>query len=60
MNEDGKAFILSGEGETGQGHWTAMCQIAAEELGVPFSDVAISEGRHRPRHLLPRQLRQPG
>ena len=43
MNEDGKAFILSGEGETGQGHWTAMCQIAAEELGVPFSDVAISE-----------------
>ena len=43
MNEDGKAFILSGEGETGQGHWTAMCQIAAEELGIPFSDVAISE-----------------
>jgi len=43
VNEDGKAFILSGEGETGQGHWTAMCQIAAEELGIPFEDVAISE-----------------
>lgn len=43
INEDGKAFILSGEGETGQGHWTAMCQIAAEELGIPFEDVAISE-----------------
>lgn len=42
VNEDGKALILSGEGEVGQGAHTAMCQIAAEELGVPLEDVEIS------------------
>jgi CO/xanthine dehydrogenase Mo-binding subunit len=42
INEDGKALILSGEGECGQGAHTAMCQIAAEELGIPIEDVEIS------------------
>jgi len=42
INEDGKALILSGEGECGQGVYTAMCQIAAEELGIPVEDVEIS------------------
>jgi len=42
INEDGKALILSGEGECGQGVHTAMCQIAAEELGVAIEDVEIS------------------
>jgi len=42
INEDGKALILSGEGECGQGVHTAMCQIAAEEIGVPVEDVEIS------------------
>ena len=42
-NEDGKIFILSGEGEIGQGASTVFCQIAAEELGVPLSDVSISQ-----------------
>lgn len=42
INEDGKALILSGEGECGQGVHTAMCQIAAEELGIPVEDVEIS------------------
>jgi 4-hydroxybenzoyl-CoA reductase alpha subunit len=42
INEDGKALILSGEGECGQGAHTVMCQIAAEELGVPVEDVEIS------------------
>ena len=42
LNEDGKALILSGEGECGQGVHTAMCQIAAEELGVRIEDVEIS------------------
>ena len=41
VNEDGKALILSGEGECGQGVHTAMCQIAAEELGVCVEDVEI-------------------
>jgi CO/xanthine dehydrogenase Mo-binding subunit len=42
INEDGKALILSGEGECGQGAHTAMCQIAAEELGIPVEDVEVS------------------
>jgi CO/xanthine dehydrogenase Mo-binding subunit len=42
INEDGKALILSGEGECGQGVHTAMCQIAAEELGIRVEDVEIS------------------
>jgi len=43
INEDGKALIISGEGEVGQGAGTAMCQIAAEELGIPMEDVEISQ-----------------
>ncbi|MBI2358558.1 MAG: molybdopterin-dependent oxidoreductase [Deltaproteobacteria bacterium] len=43
INEDGKALILCGEGEVGQGAATAMCQIAAEELGIPMEDVEISQ-----------------
>ncbi len=42
INEDGKALILSGEGECGQGALTVMCQIAAEELGIPVEDVEVS------------------
>jgi CO/xanthine dehydrogenase Mo-binding subunit len=42
VNEDGKAFIWCGEGEIGQGAMTVLCQIAAEELGVPYADVSIS------------------
>ncbi len=43
VSEDGKAFIWCGEGEIGQGAATVLCQIAAEELGIPFADVAISQ-----------------
>jgi CO/xanthine dehydrogenase Mo-binding subunit len=42
VNEDGKVFIWSGEGEIGQGTMTVLCQITAEELGVPYDDVSIS------------------
>jgi CO/xanthine dehydrogenase Mo-binding subunit len=42
LNEDGKALILSGEGESGQGCFTTMCAIAAEELGIPIEDVEMS------------------
>ncbi|HZS01685.1 MAG TPA: xanthine dehydrogenase family protein molybdopterin-binding subunit [Chloroflexota bacterium] len=43
VNEDGKAMIWCGEGEIGQGPTTALAQIAAEELGVPFEDVEVSK-----------------
>jgi CO/xanthine dehydrogenase Mo-binding subunit len=43
VNSDGRVVILCGEGEVGQGNTTILAQIAAEELGVPFETVSISE-----------------
>ena len=37
VNEDGTMEILSSTTEVGQGSETILCQIAAEELGVPLS-----------------------
>lgn len=37
--EDGKAVILSGEGDYGQGRHTVFTQIAAETLGMPMEDI---------------------
>jgi len=37
INEDGTVDLLSSTTEVGQGADTILCQIAAEELGVPFT-----------------------
>lgn len=42
INEDGRATIITGEGEIGQGTYTVLKQIAAEELGLPYEDVDIT------------------
>ncbi len=42
INEDGRATIITGEGEIGTGTLTVLRQIAAEELGVPYDDVDIT------------------
>jgi CO/xanthine dehydrogenase Mo-binding subunit len=42
LGVDGRATIISGEGEAGQGGRTTLCQIAAEVLGLPMRDVAIT------------------
>ncbi len=42
INEDGRATIITGEGEIGQGTLTVLRQIAAEELGLPYEDVDIT------------------
>lgn len=39
--DDGTATVLSGCCEMGQGSDTILCQIAAEELGIPYEDVRI-------------------
>lgn len=39
--DDGTATILSGVCDIGQGSDTILCQIAAEELGIPYEDVRI-------------------
>ena len=42
INEDGRATIVSGEGEIGQGAGTVLRQIAAEELGLDLTDIDIT------------------
>ncbi|HEV2008886.1 MAG TPA: xanthine dehydrogenase family protein molybdopterin-binding subunit, partial [Burkholderiales bacterium] len=42
INDDGRATIITGEGEIGQGTLTVLRQIAAEELGVPYEHVDIT------------------
>ncbi|NLA82095.1 MAG: molybdopterin-dependent oxidoreductase [Clostridiaceae bacterium] len=42
--DDGSVLILSGACDMGQGSDTAFCQIAAEELGVPYERVRIISG----------------
>lgn len=39
--DDGTATVLSGCCDMGQGSDTVLCQIAAEELGIPYEDVRI-------------------
>jgi CO/xanthine dehydrogenase Mo-binding subunit/CO/xanthine dehydrogenase FAD-binding subunit len=42
VNEDGRATVITGEGEIGQGNLTVLRQIAAEALGLPYDDVDIT------------------
>lgn len=39
--DDGTATVLSGCCDMGQGSDTVLCQIAAEELGIPYESVRI-------------------
>jgi len=38
---DGKITVFTGKAELGQGIRTALCQVAAEELGVPFERITL-------------------
>jgi len=42
INDDGRATIITGEGEIGQGTLTVLRQIAAEELGLTYENVDIT------------------
>jgi len=44
MNDDGSAVVLTGALDVGQGAETVLCQIVAEELGVPMEDIKIIAG----------------
>jgi CO/xanthine dehydrogenase Mo-binding subunit len=43
MNADGSIVLLTGTVEVGQGARTALSQVAAEVLGVPFASVAVAQ-----------------
>lgn len=42
LNEDGSAYLLTGEVDIGQGSRTILAQIAAEELGLPIESIRVS------------------
>jgi CO/xanthine dehydrogenase Mo-binding subunit/CO/xanthine dehydrogenase FAD-binding subunit len=42
VNEDGRASVITGEGEIGQGTLTVLRQIAAEALGMRYEDIDIT------------------
>lgn len=44
MNEDGSVHLLTGTAGLGTGAHTALAQIAAEELGVCFEDIRVTQG----------------
>ncbi len=43
MNADGSVVLLTGTVEVGQGARTALSQVVAEELGLPFEAVTVAQ-----------------
>ncbi len=43
MNADGSVVLLTGTVEVGQGARTALSQVCAEELGIPFEAVTVAQ-----------------
>jgi CO/xanthine dehydrogenase Mo-binding subunit len=43
MNSDGSVVLLTGTVEVGQGARTALRQIVAEELGVPYGQITVAQ-----------------
>jgi CO/xanthine dehydrogenase Mo-binding subunit len=43
MSADGSVVLLTGTVEIGQGARTALSQVVAEELGIPFDAVTVAE-----------------
>jgi xanthine dehydrogenase molybdenum-binding subunit len=44
LNEDGSANLVVAPCEMGQGILGALCQMAAEELGLPYEDIHVITG----------------
>jgi aerobic carbon-monoxide dehydrogenase large subunit len=44
VHPTGKAIARMGTKAQGQGHETTFAQIVAQELGIPFADIAVEEG----------------
>jgi len=43
MNADGSIVLLTGTVEVGQGARTALSQVVAEELGIPFDRITVAQ-----------------
>ena len=47
MDPQGQVYVFHGGNDEGQGHWTTISQLVAEELGVDFDQVMVVEGDTR-------------
>jgi carbon-monoxide dehydrogenase large subunit len=47
MDPQGQVYVFHGGNDEGQGHWTTISQLVAEELGVEFDQVLVVEGDTR-------------
>ena len=50
LEEDGTARITCHRSEMGQQVWTAMCQLVAEELEVPWEKVVVEQALGDPKY----------
>ncbi|MEE8205271.1 MAG: molybdopterin cofactor-binding domain-containing protein, partial [Dehalococcoidales bacterium] len=42
VEADGSVILVTGEGDTGQGAWSTLSQMVAEDLGIPYSSVQVT------------------
>jgi aerobic carbon-monoxide dehydrogenase large subunit len=47
MDPQGQVYVFHGGNDEGQGHWTTISQLVAEELGVDYDQVSVVEGDTR-------------
>ncbi len=47
MDPQGQVYVSHGGNDEGQGHWTTISQLVAEELGVDYDQVYVVEGDTR-------------
>src|SRR5687768_16580723 len=48
---DGRVTLAVPQTETGQGIWTALAQIAADELGAAWEQMAVEPAPHAPAYV---------
>ncbi|MBI4494207.1 MAG: molybdopterin-dependent oxidoreductase, partial [Chloroflexi bacterium] len=47
MDPQGQVHVFHGGNDEGQGHWTTISQLVAEELGLDYGQVSVLEGDTR-------------
>ena len=47
MDPQGQVYVFHGGNDEGQGHWTTISQLVAEELGIEYDQVLVVEGDTR-------------
>lgn len=47
MDPQGQVHVYHGGNDEGQGHWTTISQLVAEELGIDYEQVSVLEGDTR-------------